>query len=254
MTAPGTVTRPPAHSVSWEEVRVLFCDGDGNLYPSEEPAFDASADVMNAFLGELGIPAGYTGEQLRLEHTGMNFRSTATLLCRRHGAVLEPDRLEHWVEVERQVVTEHLAATLRPDPGVHEPLRRLGRRYSLALVTSSALRRVDACVRATGLEELFPPSARFSAEDSLRRPRSKPDPAVYALAGRATGSAGTQGLAVEDSVPGVQSAVAAGFPVVGNLQFVPPEERAARGRALRDAGAALLVDSWTELVDYGGAS
>jgi hypothetical protein len=33
----------------------LLCDADGNLFPSEEPAFVASAVVTNQFLAELGI-------------------------------------------------------------------------------------------------------------------------------------------------------------------------------------------------------
>jgi hypothetical protein len=31
----------------------LLCDADGNLFPSEEPAFVASAEVTNRFLAEL---------------------------------------------------------------------------------------------------------------------------------------------------------------------------------------------------------
>ncbi len=236
-----------------ERVEVLLCDGDGNLFPSEEPAFDASAEVMNAFLAEVGIRAAYTGEQLRREHTGMNFRSTAVLLCRRRRVPLEARRLEHWVEVEKQVVTRRLAETLRPDPTVMEPLTELSRRYALALVTSSALSRADACLHATGLDQLFPEGSRFSAEDSLPRPRSKPDPAVYQVAGRTSGGEGRSGLAIEDSVPGVHSASAAGIPVVGNLQFVPPAERAERAERLLAAGAVTVLGSWSELLNYGQA-
>jgi beta-phosphoglucomutase-like phosphatase (HAD superfamily) len=72
---------------------------------------------------------------------------------------------------------------------------------------------------------------------------------VYLFAGRALGCAGRQGLAVEDSVPGAQSAVAAGFPTVGNVMFVPEPERDERIRLLRAAGVAVVVDSWQELAD-----
>ena len=36
-------------------VEAVLCDADGNLFPSEEPAFDASAEVTNAFLASLGV-------------------------------------------------------------------------------------------------------------------------------------------------------------------------------------------------------
>jgi hypothetical protein len=45
----------------------------------------------------------------------------------------------------------------------------------------------------------------------------------------------------------VQSAVAAGVPTIGNLQFVQPGERADRERGLREAGVLTVVASWGEL-------
>ena len=56
-----------------------------------------------------------------------------------------------------------------------------------------------------------------------------------------------QAVAVEDSVPGVRSAVAAGIPVVGNVVFVPAGDRRTRRRALVEAGAAPVIESWEEL-------
>ena len=36
-------------------VRTLLCDADGCLFPSEEPAFVASAKVTNDLLADLGV-------------------------------------------------------------------------------------------------------------------------------------------------------------------------------------------------------
>jgi HAD superfamily hydrolase (TIGR01509 family) len=238
-----------------QAVEVLLLDADGNLFPSEEPAFVASAEVTNACLAELGVDRRYEPEELRLATTGKNFRSTIAWLADEAGVLdrLTAERLEAWVQEERRAVTAHLGEVLLPDAGVVEPLTRLATRYALAVVSSSALGRLDACFRATGLADLCPPDRRFSAEDSLEEPRSKPDPAVYLHAGRQLGAAGAAGLAVEDSLPGVQSAVAAGFPVVGNLVFVAAGEREARERELRGAGAAEVVRSWGELERLLGA-
>ncbi len=85
---------------------------------------------------------------------------------------------------------------------------------------------------------------RFSAEDSLAAPTSKPDRAIYAHAAQRLGATGATGLAVEDAVAGVRSAVAAGIKTVGNLQFVPPGERRDRTAALREAGVSAIVESW----------
>jgi HAD superfamily hydrolase (TIGR01509 family) len=255
-------------------VRVLLCDADGNLFPSEEPAYEASADVTNALLCELRAEVVYSPEELRLQHTGKNFRTTAVDLCLLHGvdvdpaltggrsaaapeAAIEPRpgptltaaMLEHWVEVEKQTVTRHLAETLQTDPSVRDVLESLAGRYTLALVSSSALERLDACLVATSLDEFFPPEVRFSAEDSLTPPISKPDPAVYRLAGGRLGCDGSEALAIEDSVSGAKSSIAAGFPTVANLQFVPAEERRNRAAALEAVGVLAVLHSWTEIAD-----
>jgi beta-phosphoglucomutase-like phosphatase (HAD superfamily) len=80
-------------------------------------------------------------------------------------------------------------------------------------------------------------------------PASKPDPAVYLRAGRVLGIDAEQGLAIEDSVAGVTSAVAAGYLTVGNLMFVPADEQRCRSEELIDAGAVAITDSWRALAD-----
>lgn len=246
----------------------VLCDADGNLFPSEEPAFVASADVTNAYLAELGLDVRFDAEQLRLTTTGKNFRTTAVDLAVAHGvpveaalatghpsavpaepgqAVLTAALLERWVQEEKRQVTAHLAQVLEPDPAVLEPLTSFAETYVLAAVSSSATARLAACFEATGLADLLPAERRFSAEDSLPVPTSKPDPAIYLYACAQLGIGPRQGLAVEDSIPGAQSAVTAGIPTVGNLQFVPPGERAERKQQLRDVGVDAIVTSWSEI-------
>lgn len=253
----------------FSDVGVVLLDADGNLFPSEQPAFAASVNVTNRFLQLFGVSARYTAEELRIATTGKNFRTTAVDLCAHWGVALHPDLahgrrgasstaesqgpvltaadLEFWVRQERDEVTAHLAEVLRPDPDVLEPLRLLHRHYRLAAVSSSALKRLTACFSATGLDELVPADVRFSAEDSLPVPTSKPDPAVYRHALEALDITADQAVAVEDSVPGVASAVAAGIPTIGNLIFVPPDERTARCDELAAAGACAVTDSWHDI-------
>lgn len=253
----SSVQRAPT-TARFEALTTLLCDADGTLFDSEAPAFEASAGVTNGMLRSLGVAAAYTPQELRLSTTGKNFRATAVDLCHLHGVdvvdraasdrpVLTPELLEEWVRIEQRTVAAHLATALRPDEAVNSALAGLARHYRLAAVSSSHTMRLDTCFRATGMAERFPTGVVFSAEDSLPTPRSKPDPSVYALAGQRMGCAGPTGLALEDSPTGAESAVAAGFPVIGMLHFVPAAERYDRHAALTAAGAVEVVDSWQAL-------
>ena len=53
---------------------------------------------------------------------------------------------------------------------------------------------------------------------------------------------------------GVRSAVAAGFPAVGNLLFVAPREREERAAALRAAGARAVIAGWRQLEELLAAA
>lgn len=231
-----------------QPVRVILCDADGNLFPSEEPAFVASAAVTARFLAEHGVARRYDPEELRLATTGMNYRSTISALSAEHGIDLT-DQLDGWVQQEKEAVTAHLRTALHPDPEVLEPLTELAEHYGVAAVSSSADVRIAASFEVTGMAQFFPPERRFSAEDSLPRPTSKPDPAIYLHAMAELGITAAEGLAVEDSIAGATSAVAAGLPTIGNLQFVQAPERAARRTALEAVGVATVVTSWAEIVD-----
>ena len=230
-----------------ERLQALLCDADGNLFPSEEPAFVASAEVTNRYLAALGSDRRFTAEELRLATTGKNFRTTAGDLAAAAG--LQTPDLGPWVAEEKQAVTAHLGRVLVPDEEVTTALTALGRHLVLAAVSSSALTRLDGCFTATGMAGLLPADRRFSAEDSLATPTSKPDPAVYLHACAQLRISPERALAVEDSLPGALSAVRAGCPTVGNLRFVAPAERAEREAQLREAGVLAVVSSWVELTD-----
>jgi HAD superfamily hydrolase (TIGR01509 family) len=229
---------------------VLLCDADGNLFNSEEPAFAASHSVVNDFLKAIGSPRRFSSEQLRRQTTGRNFRSTARRLADLDGCALSEAELEPWVARERREVTAHLEATLKPDETVRSALIRLSEHFDLAIVTSSALSRVESCLRVTGLSDLFRPEWRFSAEDSLPLPRSKPHPDVYLHALACLGVSSHEALAIEDSVPGVRAATAAGVITLGNTSFVARSERAVVARELELAGAIAVSSSWEEVADF----
>jgi HAD superfamily hydrolase (TIGR01509 family) len=234
---------PDAH---WTTV---LLDADGTLFPSEGPAFAASAGVVNEVLAAAGVATAYDGEQLRRAASGRNFRGLVPGLLAAAGRRLSEDDLERWVLREAELVTEHLRTALRPDAEVTAALARTARSLQLALVSSSALPRLATCLDVTGLATLLPPDRRFSAQDSLPTPTSKPDPAVYRLALTRLGLDAAEAVAVEDAVSGVRAAVGAGIATVGITAFVPVDERPVRAHDLREAGALAVVEGWDELAE-----
>ncbi|MBA3747668.1 MAG: HAD-IA family hydrolase [Solirubrobacterales bacterium] len=150
-------------------------------------------------------------------------------------------------ELGRDVVLRDFAerywGALGPNDVLVEHLRRVRRGgYRMGLLTNNVREWEPRWRAMLPVEELFD-EVVDSAAVGLR----KPDPAIYALAGRELGVSGAQGLAIEDSVPGALSAVAAGFVTIGNVAFVAPQEHHERIAALHAAGVAEVVASWSEL-------
>jgi HAD superfamily hydrolase (TIGR01509 family) len=242
-----------------DRIRVVLCDVDGNLIPSEPVALEASAPVTNRIAESLGLRERFTPEGLAEATTGRNFRALAGEFAEGSGPwspprrALRPDELERWVEEERRVVSEHLRRHLEPDPQVQAALERISSRFELAAVSASAIARLQASFEAAGLTAHFPIDRCFSAEDSLEVPVSKPNPAVYLEALRRLEVQAADTVAIEDSMSGVRAAVAAGCPTVGNLTFVAAGARQERRAAMAAAGVVAVVESWAEFADLLGA-
>jgi beta-phosphoglucomutase len=124
--------------------------------------------------------------------------------------------------------------------GVPQPLalalRRLARRFSLAVVSGAARAEVAAALRAARLEGAF----RIVAAENVRR--GKPHPEGYRKALRRLGAVPPEALAFEDSPGGIAAARAAGLRVVGIATSYAPAQlrRAGAFRVLRRADGAAI--------------
>ena len=90
-TGTSTPERPDVEvvrEVGLSRLSTILCDADGNLFPSEEPAFEASTEVLNRLMAELGRPERYEADQLRRTSSGKTFRALATALIEASGASL----------------------------------------------------------------------------------------------------------------------------------------------------------------------
>jgi HAD superfamily hydrolase (TIGR01509 family) len=182
------------------------------------------------------------------EFVGQNFRGMMVSLQKKYGIQMLPDDLETYVLREEDQVIAKLKEKLQPCTGVDIELAKLFQKktYKMAVVSSSALRRVKASVEKVGQDKYFHPDNIFSAATSLPKPTSKPDPAIYLHAMEVLGVQPSECVAIEDSRSGTLSAVRAQIPVVGYVGSYEPEKAEEMSKVLRDAGAKVMMTEWSQ--------
>ncbi|THU88688.1 haloacid dehalogenase-like hydrolase family protein, partial [Dendrothele bispora CBS 962.96] len=226
---------------------ILF-DCDNTLVLSEELAFEACSELSNQILESNGVSARYTGHQLIVDFVGQNFRGMLNSLQEKHNFQLSQEELERYVSMEEDQVIAKFQEKLVPCKGVSEQLEKLAKsgKYTLAVVSSSAHRRVMASLVKAGQTSYFPPDRVFSAATSLEKPTSKPDPAIYLHACEKLDVAPMSCVAVEDSKSGSLSAIRAGIPVIAYVGSYDEVKREEMAKLLKDLGAAVVMYDWSE--------
>lgn len=232
-----------------QKITTILFDCDNTLVLSEELAFEGCADLINQICKErnVKIETPFTGETLITEFVGQNFRGMLTTLQKQNNFEIGGDDLEKYVVMEEDVVIAKLKEALKPCPGVDAELEKLAAsgKYHLAVVSSSALRRVKASVDKVGQDKYFGNDI-FSAATSLPKPTSKPDPAIYLHALKTLGKTAEESVAVEDSKSGTLSGTRAGIKVIGYVGPYADDKKAEMEKVLRDAGAVIVMKEWSE--------
>ncbi|CEJ80770.1 Putative Haloacid dehalogenase-like hydrolase [[Torrubiella] hemipterigena] len=230
------------------EIKTLLFDCDNTLVLSEELAFEACADLINEIAAARNVDVRFTGETLIQEFVGQNFRGMLMSLQSRYNIDLSPADIETYVTREEDAVIAKLKASLRPCVGVDEQLEKLAAsgKYNMAVVSSSAGRRLKASVEKVGMDRYFQSNVIFSAATSLDPPTSKPDPAIYLHALKQLGAAAEQSVAIEDSKSGTLSGTRAGIKVVGYVGPYETDKQDEMAKVLSDAGAVVIMKNWFE--------
>ncbi|KAI9807496.1 MAG: hypothetical protein M1825_005436 [Sarcosagium campestre] len=231
---------------------ILF-DCDNTLVLSEELAFEACAELANTILETQNIQDRYTGPQLLVDFVGQNFRGMMISLQDKYKFKLPEDEFEKYVTQEEDKVIAKLLEKARECEGATEQLQKLydDKKYGLAVVSSSALRRVQASIKKVDQAKYFPADHVFSAATSLPKPTSKPDPAIYTHACKYIGKDPAECVAVEDSKSGATSAIRAGIPVIGYVgSYEGAEMQAKMTNMLKDLGAKTVMLHWKEFPSH----
>ena len=124
------------------------------------------------------------------------------------------------------------------------------KQYGLAVVSSSALRRVKASIVKVGQDKFFPADHIFSAATSLEKPTTKPDPAIYLHACKVIGKKPEECVAVEDSKSGATSAIRANIPTIGYVgSYGGSEKQKEMAEMLTGLGVKVVMQDWKEFPD-----
>ena len=231
------------------QITELLFDCDNTLVLSEELAFEACADLANEILAKYDVPDRYTGPELLNDFVGQNFRGMVVNLQKKFDFTIPGPEMEKYVSMEEDRVIAKLERDAKPCVGCSEELDKLykAKKYGMAVVSSSALRRVQASIDKVDQAKYFPKDHIFSAATSLPTPTTKPDPAIYLHACKVVGKKPGECVAVEDSKSGTLSAVRAGIPVIGYVgSYSGSEKQKEMTETLKGLGVGIVMQNWDE--------
>lgn len=190
---------------------LIIFDNDGVLVDSEP----ISNRILAAYLTELGHPTTY--EASLRDYKGSALHRVHDIVRERSGRSLPSD----FDATFHTRVFDAFRRELQPVPGVADVVRRLaadGIPYCVA--SSGSHDRIRVTLETAGLSGLFDPSVLFSSQDVGR---GKPAPDLFLHAAATMGVPPERCAVVEDSVLGVQAAVAAGMDVHAFTAMTPAE-------------------------------
>ncbi|MEN6543031.1 HAD family phosphatase [Parvibaculum sp.] len=180
---------------------VIF-DCDGVLVDSEP----AANRLLVRVLAEDGFDISY--EECRRLFVGRTLEAVRAHVEEAIGRPLD----DHWPSYIRDETLKAFAEGLAPVEGIEPVLLKLAaRNLPYCVASSGKFEKMRYTLGATGLLPLVE-NVLFSAEQVGR---GKPAPDLFLHAAREMSHAPEQCVVIEDSVPGVQAAVAAGMPVLG---------------------------------------
>lgn len=217
------------------ETSLVIFDCDGVLIDSEFIAAKAQSHA----LADHGI--AITPQDAARRFAGIPDRDMWLTLQKEQGCELPQDFPQQYADRLDDIFKHELRAL----PGVVETLISLQeRQVKFCVASSSTPAKLESALNLVGLWDYFSPHVFSTAQVA----HGKPAPDVFLFAARKMGATYAECLVVEDSVPGMQAAVAARMRGVG---FIGASHNGPdQAQRLLDAGAAAVIDDLRLLPGY----
>ncbi len=210
----------------------IIFDCDGVLVNSEPLSARADSELFAQF----GVRMDET--EFRRHFMGRTFEAMVEELTATRGAAFP----ENIVALKNQKLTELYRSELQLVRGVRDALETIkGLGLSMSVASNSPRELVKLALQVTGLLPFF--RDQITTYEDV--PNGKPEPDIYLLAAKRSGSTAEDCLAVEDSITGVKAAVDAGCWTLGFTGT--HDEGHAHGLKLRELGAEALFSKMMDL-------
>lgn len=185
-------------NLDFSKTKAVIFDMDGVLVNSEP--FYVAVEKQN--FKKLGLTI--SNEE---HHT---YQGTATdrmwqIIIEKHGL---KQSLEELVEMSDSIVIPYFQQleTIETMPGVEKLIRKLYRKFPLALASSSTPEVIEIILQKTGFKKYFK-----TVVDSRMAGASKPDPGIFRMAAKKLEIPPENCLVIEDSTNGIRAANRAGM-------------------------------------------
>lgn len=192
------------------KLRAIIFDFDG-VVADNEPVHFA---MFQRVLGELGV--FLSKEEYYRNYLGYDDKGCFAAALAARGLPASPSTIEALVNRKAALYMDHIRAHLVIFPGVRKLVREAASRYRLAIASGALRYEIEFILEQAGIRKEF--EHITSAEDVMR---GKPDPEGYLHALAALNRNRPEAplvsgecLVIEDSIPGIRAARAAGMKVL----------------------------------------
>ena len=201
-------------------MRAIIFDFDGIIADSEPVHFA----VFQRVLGEIGL--FLSKEEYYAEYLGYDDKGCFTAFLNAHGRPISPELIDGLVARKGAAYLEYIRRQLVIFPGVYEFVRQAAARHRLAICSGALRHEIEFILEEAGIRKEF---EHITSAEDVRRGKPDPEGFTHALTSlnrlhpedvlRAVDC-----LVVEDSLPGIRGAHAAGMKVLAIANTHPADE------------------------------
>jgi beta-phosphoglucomutase len=201
-------------------VRAIIFDFDGIIADSEPVHFA----VFQRMLGEMGL--FLSKEEYYAEYLGYDDKGCFVAFLKAHGRPVSPEVIQRLVAQKGAAYLEYIRRQLVIFPGVREFVRSAAARHRLAICSGALRHEIEFILEEAGIRKEF---EHITSAEDVRRGKPDPEGFSHALASLNRLHPGdllrpVDCLVVEDSLPGIEAAHAAGMKVLAVANTHPADE------------------------------